>query len=114
VDLDPDSMTLWIRIRNLNPDPGINKIREIMYGTVLFSNFNVFKPEVNVRNTTKLLVYLTFHLVFTNFEKTCLQKFFIGSASGSALDLDSMTLWIRIRIELKGWIRIRIEVNSDP
>jgi hypothetical protein len=31
--------------------------------------------------------------------------------SGTALDPDSMTLWIRI--ELKCWNRIRTEVNPD-
>jgi hypothetical protein len=38
------------------------------------------------------------------------------SGFGSALDQDSVTLWIRncILIEQKCWIRIRIEVNPNP
>jgi hypothetical protein len=55
-------------------------------------------------NTTKLLEYLTL-------KNICLQKF--RCTSGSSFDPDSMTLWIRIRIELKCWVRIRIEVNPE-
>jgi hypothetical protein len=42
--LDPDSVTLWIRIRIGNPDPGIRKLIKLVekWKTVLFSYFFSF------------------------------------------------------------------------
>jgi hypothetical protein len=41
VDLDPDSMTMWIRIRigNPGPDPGARKLRNFSGKNALFSYF---------------------------------------------------------------------------
>jgi hypothetical protein len=54
-------------------------------------------------NKVKTLLFSTFFQFY--YEKVCF-------ASGSALDPDSMTLWIRIPIELKRWILIRIYIES--
>jgi hypothetical protein len=37
--LDPDSVTLWIRIRIGNPDPGARKLRNFSGKNLLFSYF---------------------------------------------------------------------------
>jgi hypothetical protein len=57
-----------------------------------------------------LPLFLTFHLYFKNFKTK--QNFLLKFCCGfeSALDPDSVALWIRIRIEIKYWIRI----NPDP
>jgi hypothetical protein len=64
----------------------------------LFLHFYLYHENTKYYNESTTVVSLTFNFDFKSFEKYGLQKFFCGS--GSALDLESVSLWIRIRIEL--------------
>jgi hypothetical protein len=117
--LDPDSMTLWIRIRIGNPDPGSGSRAKNMKKNKYFFSWFIFITE-KYKNSTNCY-YLVDFLIF---EKIYLLKYCCGSGSGldpdpdwigSGLDLDSMALWtrIRIRIEVNLWIRIRIRIRIE-
>jgi hypothetical protein len=85
--LDPDSVTLWIRIRIGNPDPEARKLRIFSGKNSLLSYYaGIF------------LFDLTQILISNKFEKEIVFE-------------SSVLAWIRnrIRIEQKCWIRIRIK-----
>jgi hypothetical protein len=108
--LDPDSVTLWIRIRigNPDPDPGARKLRNFSRKM----HFLVFKKKVPLKRYKIALttfwrkkidekhryfwIDLTQILISKKFEKKIVFE-------------SSILAWIRIRIEQKCWIRIRIE-----
>jgi hypothetical protein len=93
------------------------------------NRLSIYKPGFWIRIRIQWLLYLDSESGsririqrLLNKEKNyffCILKFCCGSAgSGSALDPDSMALWIRvcirIQIELKWFTRIRIQIEFNP
>jgi hypothetical protein len=110
--LDPDSETLWIRIRIGNPDPGARKLRKFsgkMHFLVFFLNLPLksYKIALTTLLTTKFFFdeLLTQILISKKFEKEIVFE-------SPVLAWIRIRFWIRSRIEQKCWIRIRITGKS--
>jgi hypothetical protein len=101
---DPYPVTLWIRIRIGNPDPGARKLRTFSWKMHFFRYFSIklTTKKVPVKNSTNF--FLNFFLKNTGIFYLIWLKFdFLKIVFRS-----SVLAWIRIRIriELKYWIRI--------